>query len=253
VSTPTTTTLDVHLASLQRDRDMIVAVLAETAADSLVPTCPDWTLRQLVHHLGGVQRWAARHVAEGSPVNLGDLPDIVDHWPADEALGSWFAEGADALVATLASAPPELECWTFLPAPSPVLFWARRQAHESTIHRIDAELAGGRAPSLVDVAAARDGIEEVLFGFGGRPGKWRDGEHSLRLTATDTSDVWTLRLSDRGIAAEPEPASAECSVSGSINELYRFVWNRIDLGDVSVEGDPDVARSWRQEIRVRWN
>lgn len=34
-----------------------------------------------------------------------------------------------------------VDCWTFLDAPSPLAFWARRQAHETAIHRADAQLA----------------------------------------------------------------------------------------------------------------
>ena len=30
-----------------------------------VPTCPEWTVRQLVEHLGGVHRWATMIISEG--------------------------------------------------------------------------------------------------------------------------------------------------------------------------------------------
>ena len=36
-----------------------------------VPTCPEWTVRQLVEHLGGVHRWATMIISEG----LLQLPD----------------------------------------------------------------------------------------------------------------------------------------------------------------------------------
>ena len=35
-----------------------------------------------------------------------------------------------------------MRCFAFLPAPSPLAFWARRQAHETGIHRADVESAG---------------------------------------------------------------------------------------------------------------
>ena len=45
------------------------------------------------------------------------------------------------LIEALDSASPDLEAWTFLPAPSPLAMLARRQAHETAIHRYDAESA----------------------------------------------------------------------------------------------------------------
>src|ERR1019366_10224384 len=67
------------------------------------------------------------------------------------------------LVEALVAAPPDLRCWTFLPAPSPLAFWARRQAHETTIHRVDAELASGPVAPVTPEFAA-DGLDELLFG-----------------------------------------------------------------------------------------
>jgi hypothetical protein len=71
-----------------------------------------------------------------------DLDDIVGTWPADLDLIDWFREGHTRLVHTLVSAPPDLDCFTFLAAPSPLAMWARRQAHETAMHRVDAESPG---------------------------------------------------------------------------------------------------------------
>ena len=40
-------------------------------------------------------------------------------------------------------------------------FWPRRMLHETTVHRADAELAGGTDPS-VDDAVGIDGVDELL-------------------------------------------------------------------------------------------
>src|SRR5258706_12045265 len=106
--------------------------------DAAVPTCPDWTVRDLVRHTGGVHRWAAAHVAGARVEPIATMEEVVGDWPADEELVTWFRDGHTALVETLLAADPTLDCYTFLPAPSPVAFWARRQAHETAIHRADA-------------------------------------------------------------------------------------------------------------------
>jgi hypothetical protein len=73
--------------------------------------------------------------------------------PGDDELPGWFREGHASLVRVLEAADPDMTCWTFLDAPSSVAFWARRQAHETAIHRVDAEQAAA--------------------GAGGRPGEAR--------------------------------------------------------------------------------
>ncbi len=93
----------------------------------------------------------------------------MEAWPAgDESLLDWFREGHAALVDALSRAPDDLSCWTFLAAPSPRAFWARRQAHETAIHRADAQSpTASMTPSDTDLAA--DGVDELLFRFMARP------------------------------------------------------------------------------------
>ena len=46
--------------------------------------------------------------------------------PDDGELVDWYVAGHSALVEALATAPTDLQCWSFLAAPSPLAFWARR-------------------------------------------------------------------------------------------------------------------------------
>ena len=116
--------------------------------------------------MGGVHRWATGYVADArTEVWEVGLDEVVGAWPDDAELADWLRHGCDALAAALAAAPPDLECWTFLPAPSPLAMWARRQAHETAIHRVDAELAAGTAVSPFTPAFAADGVDELLTCF----------------------------------------------------------------------------------------
>ncbi len=135
-------------------------------ADAAVPTCPEWTVRDLLRHTGAVHRWATGYVAgRRCEPSRGGLEEAAGTWPDDDGLTAWFEHGCADLVAALAAAPDDLECWTFLPAPSPRAMWARRQAHETAIHRVDTQLATGTAVTPCDPGFAADGIDELLTLF----------------------------------------------------------------------------------------
>src|SRR5215467_439058 len=112
-----------------------------------VSACPGWRVRDLLKHLGYVHRWAAGYLTEGLTEIVGEPSEevILGQGPGDGELPGWFREGHAALVRAIETADPGLECWSFLSAPSPLAFWARRQAHETAIHRADAEQAASRA------------------------------------------------------------------------------------------------------------
>ncbi|MCW7941591.1 hypothetical protein AAW14_05950 [Streptomyces hygroscopicus] len=225
------------------------AAAAEAGTDAKVPTCPQWQVRDLLRHMGTVHRWAAAFVAEGHTAHrpVGGLPDL------DGAeLMDWFREGHRYLVGILSSAAPDVECWQFLPAPSPLVFWARRQAHETAVHRVDAESARGGAPSAIDPAFALDGIDELLCGFHARPrSRVRSGEpRLLRVRATDENGgAWTVRLSAEPPVTERDgPADADCEVSGPAAQLYLALWNRRPFPQVT--GDTSVAALWSGKSAV---
>ena len=136
-----------HLAALTA----AAAVLAERAEgagfDDAVPTCPSWTVADLVAHQGMAHRWAASNLRlDGAEIP--SKTDILRTFPAADLL-TWFADGVTELLGTFAATPPDVAAMVFLDdAPAPPAFWARRQAHETTIHPIDALAAGlGRYPA----------------------------------------------------------------------------------------------------------
>jgi uncharacterized protein (TIGR03083 family) len=241
-----------HIAVLEREGLLLATAAERAGTGATVPTCPGWRVSDLLRHTGMVHRWAAGFVAEGhtSPRPDGGLPDL-----DGAALTAWFREGHARLVATLASASPDVRCWHFLPAPSPLAFWARRQAHETAVHRFDAESATGGTPSGMDAGFAADGIEELLFGFHARPkSRVRTEEpRVLRVRATDTDDaVWTVRLSQEPPAAERGASGdADCEVAGPAARLYLALWNRLPFP--SVAGDASVAALWQNTSAVTWS
>ena len=238
--------------TLDHEGRLLVAAAEQAGTDAKVPTCPEWQVRDLVRHTGMVHRWAAAFVAEGhmSPRPDGGLPDL------DGAeLLTWFREGHRHLVDTLSAAPADVRCWHFLPAPSPLAFWARRQAHETTVHRFDAEAARGGTPSGIDAGFAADGIDELLRAFHARPkSRVRSAEpRVLRVRTTDTDGaVWTVRLSQEPPAAERgDTARADCEITGPAERVYLSLWNRQPFPHVT--GDEAVATLWRENSAVTWS
>lgn len=235
--------------TLDREGLLLAAAAEAAGADAEVPTCPRWRVRDLLRHTGTVHRWAAAFVAEGhtSYHPEGGLPDL------DGAeLLDWFREGHRHLVGTLAGAPADVTCWHFLPAPSPLAFWARRQAHETTVHRFDAETARGGRPSELDPGFAADGIDELLCAFHARPkSRVRSAEpRVLRVRATDTEGaVWTVRLSQEPPVTERDDAGeADCEIAGPAGQLYLALWNRLPFPQVT--GDAAIAALWRENSAV---
>src|SRR5919199_1343432 len=75
----------------------VVGVARVAAPEQPVPTCGRWRIRDLVHHVGLVHRWAAGMVAERSPVrhsfskSRAVLPD-------DASYVAWLEDGQARLL-----------------------------------------------------------------------------------------------------------------------------------------------------------
>jgi uncharacterized protein (TIGR03083 family) len=243
-----------YIDALQREGRLLAAAAMRTELDASIPTCPDWRMRDLVRHVGGVHRWATGYVADRRTEMWDvDLDDVVGAWPADLDLIDWFREGHTRLVHTLASAPPDLDCLTFLAAPSPLAMWARRQAHETAMHRVDAESSGGTITEFHPAFAA-DGVDELLSCFITRPGRGPkvSRPHSIHVHATDTGDDWHLEISPEAVVTSRRGGPADCTITAAAGELYLLLWNRRSDADLSVDGDRDLLAVWREGVRIRW-
>lgn len=242
-----------HIAALGREGDLLAAAASRVEPDRPVPTCPDWQLRDLVRHTGSAHRWAAAIVTQPSPQPIPAGEEVTGPMPDDHDLVDWYRESLGTLVAGLEAAEPDVACWSFLPAPSPLAFWARRQAHETGIHRVDAESAGGAVtPFPADFAV--DGLDELLCAFVVRPGgKLRsDPPRRLHLHARDTGDDWLVDIGPDHVTTTREKAAADCSVSGPASDLHLLMWNRRTAEGLDVDGDAGLLDLWRESVRIRF-
>ena len=254
---PTHLSLDEHLAALRHGGAALREAAAAAGLDAKVPTCPAWDVRDLVAHQGMVHRWAAANL-RGEADH--DTRASQAEARAAASLLDWYAQGLDALVATVQATAEDAEAMVFLrDAPPPRRFWARRQAHETTIHSVDAVAAACRGwPTAADVevdpALAADGIDELLMGFITRGGGRLHAAEPYRLLVRtdDTGHAWTLTIGDGPIVTAPGASGRPDAVfSGTAAQLYLSLWNRAD--EITADGRPDVLDQWRRHVRVRWS
>src|SRR5438270_1577407 len=74
-----------YVEAVDREVAAFAAVIRGAELAAPVPTCPEWTLQDLVEHIGGVHRWAAGMVLavaqqrHGRPeLDIGDHADWLD-------------------------------------------------------------------------------------------------------------------------------------------------------------------------------
>src|SRR6478672_10720088 len=226
-----------------------------------VPTCPDWTVRQLVEHLGGVHRWAAAIVTRGLLQDLPAAEQTAFAAPTDGgALLPWYRDGARELINALKAAPDDLRAFVFLKgAPPAKHFWARREAHETAIHRVDVLAARlGRLPTTAEASIATDfaldGIDELAAGFVPRRSSRLRTDEPFRMTIapTDADVAWTVAVSDQPpVVTRVADPTAHSLITGTAAALYLGLWNRGD--DVAENGTVDALGHWREQVRVSWS
>jgi len=240
-----------HLAALRAEGELLARAAARIDHRATAAGAPAWQAGDVLRHLGLVHRWAATAVRTGA--------QDPDRYPDDDGSGvrgaelvGWFRAGHAALLATLAEAEQDVSTFTFLPARSPLAFWARRMTHETGIHRADVESAGGPITPF-DPAEALDGIDEMVGGFGAhRSRRPPDGPvGTLGLLPVDSAAGWLVRLGEPPVRDPAAAAGADCVLRATASDLHLLLWNR-PAGEVRTSGNPAVLDTWAEQVRVRW-
>ena len=263
VTTPTYGHYDVpgYIAALGCEGELLAAAAERAGMGAVVPSCPAWAVRDLLKHTSYVHRWATGIVAQAlaRPAGGASEGEILAQGPGDAELPGWFREGHAALVRALSQAPPDLDCWAFLAAPSPLAFWARRQAHETAVHRVDAEQAAGRASApAIEPAFAADGVDELIMGFLARSirrGSWPGLDGSLAIHAADRAAGgadWLVTGGSGEPAVSRGTGPADCDVTGPARDLYLTLWNRRPPDGLRVTGEPGILGAFSRALQITW-
>jgi uncharacterized protein (TIGR03083 family) len=238
--------LSAYLEYLRSDGDALAAA-ASRAPAAHIRSCPDWDMTALVTHTGVVHRWVEQIVSTRSAKYVKFRPPPFD---GPESVLEWYRAGLDRVLATLAATDPDEAVWNWFDrGPAPARFWFRRMAHETAIHRWDAE-AGASEPHAIGTDLAVDGIDEFL-GFANQtlaaePVAGLQG--SLHLHATDADGEWSITVSPDHLAYAREHAKGDAALRGPVSDLLLWLLNRVgaDAPSLQAFGDPELIELWRQ-------
>ena len=203
-----------YLRSIERDAAIIIDVAQSMPLDTSVPSCPEWTLGDLVVHTGIVHRHNTETVA-----------------------GGWLDE-----------APP----WCIHDHKAD--WWVRRMAHETAIHGVDAQSAVGEPPSLDPELATDGVDEILVEMMTGGPdwSTVTPMEDVVELATPDRR--WVLRRAtlsgtspSTGTRYEAldtfvfDEAKPDTVIRAEPSTLDLWLWGRAPLSAGSVSGDPSLA------------
>lgn len=231
--------------ALRREGEALGAV---KLVDVDVPTCPDWSLPELVHHVGGVHRWQRAQLLADDPSALASI-DRSERPPLN-ALGGWYRSGLASLLDTIAEVGPDRLTPSWF-GPRPASFWVRRAAHETAIHRWDAEAATANPrPLAQDLAVdALDELFEVVSVGKFDPSAWNDAEVTIHLHATDVDGEWLIRLSSDGLEMSHTHDKGDVAARGPISDLALMMVGRVPAARLELFGDAGVLDRWFRSVR----
>jgi uncharacterized protein (TIGR03083 family) len=247
---------DFWLAALRADGGAFLDAIGEPGALSArVPSCPDWTVGELTRHLGSMYRRTRLNAGSVGPDEPWGPIVVPDEAPAadDPALVSWFASELAQIDAFLEALDPDVPTWNWAPRGRVALFWHRRTAHETAIHRWDAQLAT-RLPEPIESKLAADTVTEALDTFlaAGRRRSPEEVTGLVQLTATDLGQQWYIRLRGPGVALldtdtllDDDAHPARAAASGSASDLALALWGRVAFDVVETAGDPALLDALR--------
>jgi uncharacterized protein (TIGR03083 family) len=205
--------------------------------DRGVPGCPEWDVESLIAHVGGVQRWATGLLVADPPENFGPKGfKLTERGPA---VIPAFNEAAEAAVLELRRRPLDalVIAWG---QERTRRFWLRRLAHETSVHRADADEAAGR-PMVIAPDLAADGIDEYFAEFfpllGPNPLELAAdaAPRTAHVHCTDVDGEWFLRFSPDGVSVEREHANGEVAARGDASDLLLALWGRRQPGRPGLE------------------
>lgn len=241
-------------AAVEQTRTLADWVHGKDAATP-VPTCPDWTLADLVDHVGGVQRMLTVLVGE----RLTDPTKAFEGYtpgPADSGQWrDWLNDGVDEVSQAFASVTDETPVWDPTGNAAGVTFWSRRLLGEACVHRADAASALAVPYELepeLAVASLEDWLKTMTSraywenrqGYGEA---MRGDGQTLHFHATDAPGEWVARREADRIVLERTHTKADVAVRGPAADLLLVISRRRALDAapaLDVQGDRALFEHW---------
>lgn len=236
-----------ELVAVVRGEGEALVAASKLGLDEKVPSCGDWTVHDLCLHVGAVYAHVARIIDE----RLTDSPGARREAPDGVEPVAWVAESLDHLVQSLGDCNADTPVWNWSPQPQVATFWARRMAHESAVHRFDAQRAHGVAQPI-EGDVARDGFDELVDVVVPRV---IDRDKPSLVAATylfatvDEDDPWRIGVDAEGIHRLETLKNPDVSVRGTASALLLAAYGRVGWGSLDVTGDTALLDAWSTAFR----
>jgi uncharacterized protein (TIGR03083 family) len=224
-------------------------LIRDADPDTPVPTCGDWTLKQLFRHVGRGNRWSAQIISDRRTSPL-DPRDVRDGKPPEDMAAAidWLNGGAQLVIDAVDRVGSDARVWSFT-GPKPAGWWIRRRVHEATVHRADAVLALGGAPDLPPELAADAVSEWIQLATANidRHAPMLARGQTLHLHATDDqlgpTGEWTIVHDEDGVNWSHDHAKGDAAVRGRAIDLLLAITRRRSTG-LEIFGDEAVWDRW---------
>jgi uncharacterized protein (TIGR03083 family) len=244
---------DLWLAAMRTDGPALRIAAAEVDPGDAVPSRPQWTMTDLVHHLGSTYRWAREHAGRGVTAEPErPLSAFLDEpMPADVL--TWWDDQFTAIMVTLDALDVDTPAWNWAPQAKKAGFWHRRLALETAVNRWDAQMTTGVAEPI-EAKVASDGVSEVLDTFlpAGRRAVTTRPSGLVALQATDVDHTWHVRLRGDGVALldtdtllDDNELRARAVAAGPASDLMLALHGRIGIDVLDVSGDEQLIQAIR--------
>lgn len=237
---------------LLKQNILLAQVVAHADAERAVPTCPGWTISQLIRHVGRGHRWAAEIIHEGD-VGL-DPRQVRDGKPPQDRQGQvdWLISSAEVVVSAVSQVGLETPVATLV-GQRPAQWWLCRRLHEATVHRADVAIACGVAYNLTAELAA-DGIDEWLELIttrtapqGMSPPLAPEKRFEVRAGGHDRSaSTWHLQGTAEGVTRTDAQPPADVTLDGPAVDVLLALVRRKYLAETDAElhGDVRLWEAW---------
>lgn len=245
------------LTWIDDDTAAIAELLNHAAPTDEVPTCPEWTIADLLEHLViQFSNWLPANLT--TPVESHDLAKIrsnyqsssEDHLSNVTRLEKSVSDFIDLCRRTDLNQPR----WAF-GGVEPARFWVRRAACEMTVHLTDAAASTFSRPSTPPHRVS-EAIDETLTGMWPKLAWTRKNFRRLpaptvpaepaAIHATDTGRTWTLHRGDDGT-----PTTTTGSINPGLSvghafsaDLLAWLWGRPTRHPLHIDGDRLLLDRW---------
>jgi uncharacterized protein (TIGR03083 family) len=222
-----------------------LAGAAEGALDAPVPTCPGWTVEDVVRHVAQVYEHKI------ASTELQHVPDPwPPAWPADRDPVGWVRDAHARLLAMFHMHRPDDPSPTWWPDDQTVGFWARRMAHETAIHLADVEGVSGSVTPLPSELAL-DGIDEILTIM--LAGDWSEAPSpesaGQRVAVIGGDRAWVVALEPTEIeVGEGSGDGVSATVGGDPSNVDLWLWGRAPDSAIEASGTASDVRLLRERL-----